>query len=156
MATRVGEGQPVMAMTWECKSSLLWWSFNRETFVFYDNLITKEMLPISLSYTLWPIFGSPASQVMSIKLKHLCLAPRKHPNLACLSVPTGRNEHSSDQNQEMFNFISSLFWYTRSLNSNSGQVVLWNRSPPSPWSAGSPSKVVIPCPLTTVSHFIGL
>ena len=45
------------------------------------------MLPLSLNYTQWPISGNPASQVMSVKLKYLCLAHRKH------SVQEGRNEH---------------------------------------------------------------
>ena len=39
-----------------------------------------------------------------------------------------------------------LFQYKRSLNSNSGKMVLWNSSPPSSWSAGFTNKVTVPCP----------
>ena len=57
-----------------------------------SKLITKGMLPISLYYTKRPISGSPASQVMSIKLKYLCLAHRKHSDQAHLWITMGRRK----------------------------------------------------------------
>ena len=49
-------------------------------------------------------------------------------------------------------FYSFPFWYKRSLNSNSGNVVLWGMSPPS-WFAGFPDKVVIPCSNNLNLHY---
>ena len=88
-----------------------WWTYicNREeqiwlhigsvsftlTFVFYRfccKLITKEILPMSLNYTSWPIPGNTASHAMRIKLKYLCLAHRKPPDKAHLWMTPGRKK----------------------------------------------------------------
>ena len=42
----------------------------------------------------------------------------------------------------------------RSLNSNSGKVVLWEMSPPSSQSAGFPNKVAIPCLSNSSLHLL--
>ena len=53
--------------------------------------------------------------MMSVKLKYLCLAHRKHPDQAHLSAPDCRKEEiktsppEADQNQEMFDIIPSPF-----------------------------------------------
>ena len=65
------------------------------TFVFYCfcyKLITKVMLPTSLNYIKWPISGSPAFPVTSIKLKYLCSAHRKLPDKAHLQITAGRKK----------------------------------------------------------------
>ena len=43
--------------------------------------------------------------------------------------------------------------YKRSLNSNSDKRVLWDRSLPSPGSAGFLNKVAVPCPNTHLSIY---
>ena len=71
------------------------------------------MLPISLTYIQWPISGNPASWIMSIKLKYLCLVHRKHPDQAPLLNDCRKEEMNTsplevDLNQEMFDFILSF------------------------------------------------
>ena len=42
------------------------------------------------------------------------------------------------------------FWYKRSLNPNTGKMVLWDTGPLSSRSAGFPNRVTIPCPNTSL------
>ena len=69
-----------------------WWNWGHreESFVFYYKLIPKGMSHISLNYTQWPLFGNSASQLMSLKLKYLCLAHRKYPDQAYPWMTAGR------------------------------------------------------------------
>ena len=61
-----------------------------DLFLLLYKFITKGMLPKSLNYTSWPIFGNPASRVMSVKLKYICSAYRKHPDQAHLWMTAER------------------------------------------------------------------
>ena len=64
---------------------------NREdSFVFHYKCSTNRMLSVSFNYTQWLSAGSPASHIMSIKIKYLCLSPRKHPDQVQLSMTAGR------------------------------------------------------------------
>ena len=53
------------------------WATGKPLVLFCYKLVTKGMLPISLNYAYWPISGTPASQGMRIKLKHLWPAHKK-------------------------------------------------------------------------------
>ena len=64
----------------------------KKNLVFYYKLIANGMLPISSNYMQWPISGNPTSQVMSIKLKYLCLAHKKHPDQAHMRMTAGRKK----------------------------------------------------------------
>ena len=66
--------------------------FNFVFYCFCYKLITKGMLPTSLNYIKWPIAGSPAFPVTSIKLKYLCSAHRKLPDKAHLQITEGRKK----------------------------------------------------------------
>ena len=67
----------------------------KKNLVFYDKLIAKGMWPISSNYMHWSSSGNSTSQVMSIKLKYLCLAHKKYPDQAHLKWRQGeRNEHT--------------------------------------------------------------
>ena len=60
------------------------------------------------------ISGNPASQVMSIKLKCLCLAHRKYPDQAHLWMTTRRKQltpppSGADGKQENFDFSPTPF-----------------------------------------------
>ena len=50
------------------------------------------MLLISLIPTYWPISGNRASQLMSVRLRYLCLAHRRHPDQAHLWMAAGRKQ----------------------------------------------------------------
>lgn len=87
---------------------------NREDpFVFRYKCSTNRMLSISFNYTQRLSAGSPASHIISIKIKYLCLAPRKHPDQAQLSMTAGRElihpPSEVDGNQEGFDFTLSPF-----------------------------------------------
>lgn len=111
--------------------------------VFCYKLVTKGTLPISLNYTLWPISGNLASQVISIKLKYLRLVHRKPPNL-CMVAGRKKSTHPL-QSLAGTRTILFLFSNKRSLNSHL-EVVLWDVSPSSSWTASFPNKVIIPGP----------
>ena len=58
--------------------------YREEPFIVYYKIITKGMLPIKLNLYIMAHFWETCSQVMSIMLKYLCLAHKKHPGQALL------------------------------------------------------------------------
>lgn len=111
------------------------------------------MLHISLNYTQWPIFGNSASQLMSLKLKYLCLSYRKHLDLAHLGRTAGEKKESpeSPQNEDLTPRPHSLLaekpeFYLRE-DGLEGPLVHH------PQSAGFPDKVAILCSATFLSIY---
>ena len=115
------------------------------------------------SYITQDFSDGPAVKILSflcrecrllICLAHLwepCVSGDEHPDQAHLWTTVRRRKGhippEADRNQETNARPYSLpFQYKRSLNSNSGKMVLWDMSPPSSWFAGFPNKVAIPCP----------
>ena len=87
---------------------------------------------------------------MSIKLKYLCLAHRKHADQAHPWMTAGRKKLThplpeADRNQEMFDFTPSPFSIKKAWILTQARWVLWGTSPPSSQFAGFPNKVTIPC-----------
>ena len=78
-----------------------------DLFLLLYKLIAKGMLPKSLNYTSWPIFGNPASCVMSVKLKYICSAHWKHPDQACLWMTAEKKNWTHP--------LQSLTWTSRCL-----------------------------------------
>ena len=85
---------------------------------------------------------------MSVKLKYLCLAHRKHSDQAHLWTAAGRKKSppEADWNQGMFDFTPSPFSIKEAWILTQARWFIWDTTPPSSQSAGFPNKVTIPCP----------
>ena len=100
-----------------------------------------------LHYAQWSIFGKPASQVMKVKLKYLCLTHRKRSDQAHLWMAAGRKTWTHTlRSPAGTRKLPPPPFSIKSLHPNSETMVLWDSGPPFSWSAGFPNKVTIPCP----------
>ena len=93
-----------------------------------------------------------------LKLKYFFLAHRKHPDQAHLWMAALKNEINthfpeSNWNQEISATTYCHFYFTSSYP-KPGKMVLWDISPPSSLSSGSPNKVTIPCPNSSSLHLL--
>ena len=97
---------------------------------------------------------------MSVKLKYLCLAHRKHPDQAHLGMTAGRKKLTPPlqrliRTRKLVWLYSLPFYYERGLNSNSGKMVLWHECPTfSVHRLSESSSCSLPQPL--ISRFTGL
>ena len=105
----VAQSCPTLCDSMDCSlpgSSVYANSPGKNTGVGWHALLTKEHLKkkkqqvilcnreeyFVFSYELWPSLGTLPPRVMSIMLKYLCLARRKHPDLAHLWMTTRRKQ----------------------------------------------------------------